>query len=354
MITTIFSVIYIFCNTKKIDKKVVIELLKSIAFIILITAFFTIPLIESEFKSDYQIFRDNITQEEFLNGAIQFNRLLATPNDAPIVYELGIFVIVALGFASFALRYSQKECKKNYIIFTVFAVLSIIMSLKIFPWKYSNVLMNIIQKPTYFIIFLNFFVSFIISINLFCTIKNFKSKDIIMITIILILYLASLTKFISYRENEIVDIGEWELGKISGKTNEVVAGLGEELYLPVKAYNNRFFIATRQDYTYVLAGKSLIENEKKDGTNMSFKIETFDEDTIFELPYIYYIGYNITLDGEPLEIIETDNGFLGAKVEKGSRGTIDVKYTGTTIMKISYAISILSLMILFIDILKKR
>ena len=354
IIASLFSVIYIFCNTKKMDKKVVVELLKKIIFIILISAFFIVPLIESESKSDYQLFRNDITEEKFLNGAIQFNRLLATPSDAPIVYELGIFVIIALGFASFALRYSQKECKKNYIIFTVFAVLSVIMSLKNFPWKYSNVAMNFIQKPTYFIIFLNFFVSFVISINLFCTIKNFKSKDIIVITIILMLYLGSLTKFISYRDNEIIDIGEWELGKISGKVDEVVAGLGEELYLPVKAYENRFYIATRNDYTYVLEGKSLIENEKKDGTNMSFKIETFNEDTVFELPYIYYIGYNVTLDGEPLETFETDNGFLGVNLEKESRGTIDVVYTGTVFMKVAYAISVVSLMVLFIDILKKR
>ena len=118
--------------------------------------------------------------------------------------------------------------------------------------------------------------------------------------------------------------------------------------------NNRFYIATRNDYTYVLEGKSLIENEKKDGTNMSFKIETFNEDTVFELPYIYYIGYNVTLDGEPLETFETDNGFLGVNLEKESRGTIDVVYTGTVFMKVAYAISVVSLMVLFIDILKKR
>ena len=55
-----------------------------------------------------------------------------------------------------------------------------------------------------------------------------------------------------------------------------------------------------------------------------------------------------------METFETDNGFLGVNLEKESRGTIDVVYTGTVFMKVAYAISVVSLMVLFIDILKKR
>ena len=97
-------------------------------------------------------------------------------------------------------------------------------------------------------------------------------------------------------------------------------------------------------------GTAQIENEVKNGTKMSFDVKYVLEETEMELPYIYYIGYNVSLErnGQKvnLETYETENGFIGIKVPVLEEGKITVKYTGTTIMKISSFASLIGVCLL--------
>ena len=68
-----------------------------------------------------------------------------------------------------------------------------------------------------------------------------------------------------------------------------------------------------------------------------------------ELPYIYYIGYNVEYidkDGNSkiINTYESKNGFLCIKVPNENL-TIKVKYTGTILMKIAYIVSIFTTII---------
>lgn len=97
-------------------------------------------------------------------------------------------------------------------------------------------------------------------------------------------------------------------------------------------------------------GTAQIENEVKNGTKMSFDVKYVLEETQMELPYIYYIGYNVSLEynGQKvnLKTYETENGFVGIKVPVLEEGKITVKYTGTTIMKISSFASLIGVCLL--------
>ena len=191
-----------------------------------------------------------------------------------------------------------------------------------------------------------FFFSVVCSINMYAIIKKFNFKDVIIISGISILYiLAFSSSLIFYTEEPIDDIENFVLGNYSGREYEVVAGCGKGEYLPAKAYDNRFYIATREQRIEVLEGKALIESESKNGTNYNAHVKTLDAKyTVFELPYIYYPGYEITLDSIKLENYETENGFLGFVLGKEDSGEINVRYTGTPTMKITLFISIVSLM----------
>lgn len=72
---------------------------------------------------------------------------------------------------------------------------------------------------------------------------------------------------------------------------------------------------------------------------MMFDIKYVLEESQIELPYIYYTGYNVTLEvnGEKknLETFETEKGFVGIKLPILEEGKIKVEYTGTTIMNLS-------------------
>ena len=153
----------------------------------------------------------------------------------------------------------------------------------------------------------------------------------------------------------IANIDQINLGNFSGKEHETVAGAGKGEYLPSNAYKDRFYVATKEDVTTVLEGKAIIENETKDGSNLKANVKTLDaEYTIFELPYLYYPGYEVRLDGMIAETFETKNGFLGFAMGPEDNIELSVKYTGTSSMKYSLLASVVSCIALGIYIWKKH
>ena len=90
---------------------------------------------------------------------------------------------------------------------------------------------------------------------------------------------------------------------------------------------------------------------------MNFDINFILEETKLELPYIYYLGYEVTLktnDSETkLSTYETENGFIGITVPILEKGNIEVKYTGTFIMKLTTFISLIGILILLEEIYTK-
>ena len=55
-----------------------------------------------------------------------------------------------------------------------------------------------------------------------------------------------------------IDIERFDLGNVSGREYETVAGIAKAEYLPVNAYKNRFYVASREKAIYVLKGKAII------------------------------------------------------------------------------------------------
>ena len=156
-------------------------------------------------------------------------------------------------------------------------------------------------------------------------------------------------------KGNVTDIDKLVLGEFSGKEREVIAGAGKGEYLPSRAYEDRFYIATREDKICILEGNAEIENESKFGKKLSANIKTFESDyTAFELPYIYYPGYEVRIDGMITETFETENGFLGFIMGKEDSAEITVKYTGTKAMKVSLLISFISLIVFSTYVWKKH
>lgn len=76
------------------------------------------------------------------------------------------------------------------------------------------------------------------------------------------------------------------------------------------------------------------------------------------MPYIYYLGYDVTLKTSnkeiKLETFETDNGFVGVRLPILEEGKVEVKYTGTLVMNIANFISLVGVCLLIGIILKNR
>lgn len=357
LIVAIFALFYFIFNLEKVkETRVKKGLIINIVFIVLITSFFWAPMLETKFDSQYKVYESGAmaNSEKASNNTLKIRQLFVTQNDGSYIFELGPHFIIILAFSIMTFRRIKKELKENYLIFLISGLITLWMSTKYFPWKFLPDELCIIQFPWRMLMLSGFFLSIVCAINMYTVIKKFNYKDVIVISLIAIGYATVFLPFLKIDEN-ILPVEEWKLGCFSGKDQEIVAGVGGGEYLPTKAHEDRFYIATRENIIYVLEGKAVIEEESKNGTNLTAELETYDADyTVFELPYIYYPGYEVRLDGMIVETFETENGFIGFVMGKNDKVELSVEYKGTNAMHISMFISIISLVIFSIYVWKKH
>ena len=357
VLVAFFAMLFVAMNITKLnDKKIKKAFILNVVFIILLTALYWVPLLETLLFADYQVYEDGMmaTKESFLESRLDFTQLFVTRNDGSFVFELGPHFMIMFAISLIGFRKTKHRLKEIHIFCVVSAILSIWMSTKLFPWGLFPEEISIIQFSWRLLMMSGFFLSTVCALNVFALIKNFNVKDVLVISVISILYVCAFVGYVVY-DDGIKDINTYTLGVLTGKEYEVIAGTAKGEYLPTKAYDNRFYLASRDNDVFTLEGKAVIEDIKKDGTNLTAKIETFDaEYTLFELPYLYYPGYTVRFDGTILDCVETENGFIGFFIPQKDKGTLEVEYTGTKAMGISLLISCITLIVFGIYTIKKE
>ena len=233
-------------------------------------------------------------------------------------------------------------------MFLIFGITSIVMSSKLFPFEYLPSSLKMIQFAWRMMEFATFFLSIVCGIVITMFI-NGNSKKEALVTILLIIYI-SIIIITSMTSVEIPFNEENYLNPqpVTSSTGRIHAGCATFEYLPQKALKNRAYIETRTNTVIVLEGNANIEEEHKENTNLTFKLSNVEENTKLELPYIYYLGYSAKLEkddetNENLEIEESDNGFCMLTLTNVIEGKISVSYTGTTLMKTSYVLTVLGI-----------
>ena len=246
--------------------------------------------------------------------------------------------------------------------------------------------------------FTSFLFAFIAAINYGVVIKNFGLKDVVVLsliaTLLLIPYKSKLDFDAKYKEEDLL-----EPKAVTQDTGRVHAGMASMEYLPSKAYEVlNTYVATREDIPIIINNKedldeavsiesyaeheeddiiddenytgegAKITNYEKNGSSLSFILSDVKENTIIELPYIYYLGYRVYANGEKIGYVESDNGFVQIEIEpeaekenKGNQKSQDieennqeaetnveikVKYLGTNAMIFAFIISIVSAILL--------
>lgn len=357
--TAILAIAYIMNNFKSLkNRKVLKKLGINVLLILVISSCFLLPMLEAKMSANYRVYEKDVmaSKESILEQRINLRRIFVTRNDEEFLFELGPYMIIMLAFSVMTIRSLKDEFKKDYLFFLICGILTMLMSTKIFPWNIMPRVLRIIQFPWRCLEFTSFFFAIIAAINMGAIIKRFSLKDSLIIIIIAIIYIIALKGFVRYSADIITPIEDVKLGRITGMENECISGMGRGEYLPEKAYENRFYIATREDRVYAIEGKAVVENEKKDGSNFQAKVKTFDEGARLELPYIYYPGYEITLDGMHIQSFETENGMLGIDMPKNEDTLLEVKYSGSEIVKSSMLFSIIGVfgLILYIIITRRE
>ena len=356
MYTAIFCVIYLFVNIKKLKDKTILKLLIiNILLIILLTSFYTIPLLEHKLNTQYEVFKEGRMgrTDALIYNKVDFIDLLYT-NKNNFSFEIGLVTLIGLILTLLAYKKIDNRYKTIYYFSLIAGIMCIIFSLRIFPFEKLPSVLKMIQFTFRILEFSTFFFAIVAAINYSLIIKNFGIKDVLVLLFIATLLLYPLTKNIKY--NKIWSEEKlWPAIEVNNNTGRVHAGCATFEYLPSKAFENLDYIINREDRVYLLDGKADIYNENKNGTNMSFEISNVEENTVIEFPYIWYLGYDVILKNDnneiqKLEIYESDNGFVATKLPAIDNGIIEIEYNGTIIMKISICVSILTLLSLIIYI----
>lgn len=350
VLTAIMAFIYLCVNIKKLkDKEIIKRLLINIMLIMLISAFFWIPLLETYNFAEYEAYQEDAmaTKESLLDSGLELKQLFITLKDSTYVYEIGIHIIIMLILSIFAIKkIIKKEYKKEYILFLTLGILSIFMSTKYFPWQIFSEKVSIIQFTWRMLVFSDFFFAIICAINMENIIKKIKITDVIVISTIAILYCMTLSRFIPVSD-EVSEIDKWNIGSVTENKNEVIVAMGRGEYLPVNSNKNREYILERENTIEILKGIGSIQSLEKNGQKLKAKVEIFKDNTILELPYIYYPGYKIELNDEEIDSFESENGLIAISLNEINEGIIEVNYEETILMKVSKGMSIIGI-ILFI------
>lgn len=358
--TAVFCLIYILFNLKLFFKKdVLIKCLINVIFILLISAIFWVPMLEFKQSAEYAIFEPDAlkTSGKYVaNNTIELWQLLKDKNEENgVSFVIGIPFITMLLLGIFVFKKLDQKLKDLYITNIVLAVISIIMCTKFFPWIIMPDFLCTLQYPWRLLGFALFFLTPICAINVYFLIKEIKNKktqDGIYMIVILILFIFTLKELSSYQIGyQTIDSSYEEQIVQNPKIHYFSVNRD---YMPLKALKEqRGYLYTRTDETYVINGEAIISNEEKYGLKMKISLEKAKEGTKLELPYLFYPGYTVKLvEKSSTETVintsESENGFLQIMIPHDiENAEIIVNYTGTTIEKTAYIGSGISV-ILFI------
>jgi len=269
-----------------------------------------------------------------------------------MIYAIGLVSVIGLVLTPVAYKKISKDYKKLYTTFLIFGLILTFMTLTIFPFEKLPKVLTMIQFTFRLFEFTSFFFAFVVAINYEAIIKDFKLKDILILSaiamLLLIPYLNKLDYDLRYSEDKLIN-GV----RVTKNTGRVHAGMASMEYLPSKAFNNLDYLINRENSIIVLDNENVKINEyTKNKTNIECTVSNIDKKTSIELPYIYYLGYRIYVNGKEISYTESEKGFIQVSIEtsmcENKTAKIRVRYLGTNEMIIALMFSIIAIIILII------
>lgn len=326
-------------------KKNILYLLSASVLIFLLTTSFWLPMLEIKLKGSYGVFMPYFMTGK---GDLRFSTISILElfvffrdiNYHFVRYNLQLFITIMFFVSIFFIIKKKLWKEKLWSFLLIFTTLSTIMITKIFPWYYIPDILQTLQFPWRLVLYIAFGVILISGICL-KQIENKKYFNILCYTLV-VLSLFGTYIYIDHLEESQIDINNIRNSKCMGNQAE---------YLPEKALKNRDYFNNRNKDIIIEIGTGEITKISDDVPDLTFEIKTSEPITI-ELPRIYYMGYNLEINGQKIEIEESDNGFLQTTIDKN--GTYTLTYEKTPIMKIANIISIVTFILCVMLLIKKK
>ena len=342
MILVTFFIVYF----KQIfTKKNILYLVLASGLILLLTASFWMPMLEIKLKGNYAIFIPYyMTGKGGLKySTISIKELFTFFREIDfhfIRYNLQLFVTVLFFISLFVIVKKKLWKEKVWIFLVAFTALSTIMVTDAFPWYYTPDILLTLQFPWRLVIYIAFGAILISGIFL-KQIENKKYFKIFSCSLLILTVLATCI-YIDHLEGNQIDI--------TNINNERCMG-NEREYLPEKVINNLEYFENRNKDIVIKSGTGEITKILDNVPDLIFEVNTSESITI-ELPRFYYMGYQLGINGQKVELTESDNGFLQATIQES--GTYTLTYEKTMVMKIANIISVVTAIVCIILLIWKK
>ena len=355
----IFAFIYLLLNINKLGKWKVWKKLLLNAFVALVVCmFYLIPLIEHYIVGNYTIF-DNIAMHsncpEVYTTTLGFEDLFASEfGNQEIRFSLGIMTCILVLLGVFCYKKIKKEYKEIYLSFLFISIIALIMATKLFPWFLMPSFMGVIQFAWRNLGFFAFFISLICGINAVTFAEGILKKEVLKDTfsfavIISICVFASLGVMRDWKFGDLENEKKFD-DRIRNTDRVYFFSINRD-YLPLNSLKNQYYLVDRDNCTYVLDGKATIDSENKVKLKEIVQLSNVEDNTIIELPYIYYLGYDVEVkydnnDYVNVKTFESENGMVAIELEQCESATVNIEYKGTIIEKVGYGISFVGVIML--------
>lgn len=341
---TVLVMIYLLINFKKVFTKQNLKaLIISSIIILLIVSPFIIPMLQHKMLKIYSVFEgENMANYgTTVNSAMTFDEFVVQETSKKFTTVNYYLNLLALVMSMIAIIINKKvlknETEKNFFKFLVIlTIITTFLMSNLFPWRFAPKMMIMIQ----FAWRLETILIIALSILSALSVRNIKQRKYKILILAFILIFNAFTVYKTYDFNKIqvrniedVDVSYWGMG-------------WEKEYLPLVTINNQDYFNNRTQDIIVKSGNADIEIQENNTPELKAKIENCNEETLIELPRIYYLGYDLTLqnhegDKQKVETNMNDMGFMEAKISES--GILKLKYTGTTANKIANVVSILTI-----------
>lgn len=363
----IFAFIYLLLNINKLGKWKVWKKLLLNAFVALVVCmFYLIPLIEHYIVGNYTIF-DKMAMHsncpEVYTTTLGFEDLFASEfGNQEIRFSLGIMTCILVLLGVFCYKKIKKEYKEIYLSFLFISIIALIMATKLFPWFLMPSFMGVIQFAWRNLGFFAFFISLICGINAVTFAEGILKKEVLKDTfsfavIISICVFASLGVMRDWKFGDLENEKKFD-DRIRNTDRVYFFSINRD-YLPLNSLKNQYYLVDRDNCTYVLDGKATIDSENKVKLKDIVQLSNVEDNTIIELPYIYYLGYDVEVkydnnDYVNVKTFESENGMVAIELEQCESATVNIEYKGTIIEKVGYGISFVGVIMLIAMIYVER
>lgn len=356
LMTAFAAVFYLLAHFKQLCKReVVLSFVRNGFLVLALSLFYLVPLLEHRLFGNYEVFLpDRMGSLTDLKAQTLYphKMLFDLFAEEKLNFSLGLQFIMPL--ALLPLVFKQFIGNKNIIIMLLLGLASVFMVSFLFPWTVMPSIFSFIQFPWRFLVLAIFFLSIACSFILSMIYKELELKHLIPIFLLIFLYISPILAQTRIDGTISDDIFVKE-DVISAKSI-YSSGSAFFEYMPAKAKANIPYLAEREDKVLVTEGEAAITKEVKKGTHLSFMVNTASN-TKLELPYLYYLGWQVNLEqGDEIsriEVYESPKGFAALEIPANTAGLVSVSFKGTTLTRVSYLWSFLTMIVFIIYILKR-